>query len=105
MHGDAGERVGGRAVGGDARGLRGALAYGPVVAWLRSERLAARRGRLDRGHLHELARLLPELAAPIDVDRPEPLSEGEQRQRLFDAIEHAILAAGGPLLLVADDLH
>ena len=38
------------------------------------------------------------------LPRPEPLPESEQRQRLFDAVARAILAPGGPLLLVADDL-
>ncbi len=83
----------------------GALAYGPVVTWLRSGELAARRGRLDRGRLAELARLLPELAGESGLDRPEPLTESEERQRLFDAVTQAILAAGGPVLLIADDLH
>ncbi len=80
----------------------GALAYGPVAAWLRSDALAARRVRLDRGRLGELARVLPEVPG---LPRPEPLPESEQRQRLFDALARAILAAAGPLLLVADDLH
>jgi DNA-binding SARP family transcriptional activator len=83
----------------------GALAYGPVVAWLRSEQLAARRGRLDRGRLGELSRLLPELGEASAARRPEPLSDSEQRQHLFDAVAAAILATGGPLLLVAEDLH
>ena len=75
----------------------GAVAYGPVVAWLRSEALAPRLRRLDRAHVGELARLLPELG------RPEPLPEAEQRRRLFAALARA-LAPGTPLLLVADDL-
>jgi DNA-binding SARP family transcriptional activator len=86
----------------------GALAYGPVVAWLRSEALNGRLGRLDRARLTELARLLPELLSEVpDLPRPEPLPENDQRQRLFDALAWVILApgAGGPLLLVADDLH
>jgi DNA-binding SARP family transcriptional activator len=78
----------------------GALAYGPVAAWLRSEALAPRRVRLDRGRLAELARVLPEVAA-----RPEPLPESEQRQRLFDALAAALLGSSVPVLLVADDLH
>ena len=83
----------------------GALAYGPVVAWLRSEALAARRGRVDRRHLSELGRLLPELAHEHGLDPPEPLPESEQRQRLFDALVRAIRAPDAPLLLVADDIH
>ena len=75
----------------------GAVAYGPVVAWLRSEALAPRLRRLDRVHVSELARLLPELG------RPEPLPEAEQRQRLFAALAE-VLAPSTPLLLIADDL-
>jgi DNA-binding SARP family transcriptional activator len=79
----------------------GALAYGPVAAWLRADALAARRARLDRGRLGELSRLLPE----IGEVPPEPLPESEERQRLYNALGSAILAPGPPLLLVADDLH
>jgi DNA-binding SARP family transcriptional activator len=79
----------------------GALAYGPAVAWLRSEPLAASRRRLDAGRLAELARVLPELA----LTPTEPLPDAEQRQRLFDALACAIRAPAVPLLLVADDLH
>jgi DNA-binding SARP family transcriptional activator len=76
----------------------GALAYGPVVAWLRTPQFAERLRRLDRGRLAELARLLPELG-----DAPPPLPESEQRRRLFDAVAHVV---GGvePLLLIADDI-
>jgi DNA-binding SARP family transcriptional activator len=91
---------------GRAYAAEGALAYGPVVTWLRSETLRVHLERLERPHLTELARLLPELLAAIPgLARPEPLPEGEQRQRLFDAVARAILAPGGSLLLVADDLH
>jgi hypothetical protein len=79
----------------------GALAFAPVVAWLRSEPLAARCRRLDHRHRAELARLLPELGLP----RPESLPAGEERRRLFDALASAVLATGGPLLLIADDVH
>jgi tetratricopeptide (TPR) repeat protein len=78
----------------------GALAYGPVAAWLRAEALVARRVRLDRRRLTELARVLPEVAL-----MPDPLPEDEQRRRLFDALAAAIAGSGGPLLLIADDLH
>jgi DNA-binding SARP family transcriptional activator len=84
----------------------GALAYGPLVAWLRADAFRARLQRLDRASLRELARLLPELRPKaLHLDRREPLIEGDQRQRLFNATTEAILAAGGPLLLVSDDLH
>jgi DNA-binding SARP family transcriptional activator len=78
----------------------GALAYGPVAAWLRSDALAPRRVRLDPGRLRELSRVVPEVPGT-----PQPLPADEQRQRLFDAIARALLAAAAPVLLVADDLH
>ena len=78
---------------------------GRSSAWLRSEAIGTRLRRLDRAHLTELARLLPELAAELpDLPRPEPLPEPEQRRRLFAALARALLAPGAPLLLVADDL-
>src|SRR5215468_6167192 len=80
----------------------GPLAYGVATAWLRSQPVAARLARLDRPQLTELARLLPELAA--HVPPPEPLPAAELRRRLFAAIARAVLAAGVPLLLIADDV-
>ena len=77
----------------------GVLAFGPVVAWLRSEALAPRRVRLDPRRLNELARVLPELPGA-----PQPLAPDEQRLQLFDAMARAILASTVPVLLVADDL-
>ncbi len=83
----------------------GALAYGPVVAWLRTEEFKARLRRVDRAHLTELARVLPELLSVVpDLAPPERLPERDQRQRLFDAVARAIFSPGAPLLLVADDL-
>jgi DNA-binding SARP family transcriptional activator len=89
-------------VEGRAYPAEGPLAYGVATAWLRSEPVAARLSRLDRPHLTELARLLPELAT--QVPPPEPLPEAELRRRLFTAITRAVLAAGTPLLLIADDV-
>jgi DNA-binding SARP family transcriptional activator len=79
----------------------GSLAYGVATAWLRCEPVAARLPRLERLRLTELARLLPELAGQ---QPPEPLPEAELRHRLFGAIGRALLAAGAPLLLIADDV-
>ncbi len=81
----------------------GALAYGPVVSWLRSEVLAPRVRRLDAFRRTELARLLPELLTP-ELAPPQPLPESDQRQRLFDAIASAVLGSTRPMLLVADDI-
>ncbi len=77
----------------------GALAYAPVVAWLRDLGVARWRGRLTAAQLAALAPLVPELS--IEPAPPDPGS----RLRLFDAAAGALRAAGGPVLLVADDLH
>ncbi len=84
----------------------GALAYGPVVAWLRSEPLAGYLGRLDPARLGELARLLPDLhQAPPGLSPPAPAPDPDRRRLLFEALALALLAPSRPLLLVADDLH
>jgi DNA-binding SARP family transcriptional activator len=89
-----------------AYAAEGALAYAPVVEWLRSEALQARLERLDPAHLTELSRLLPELLSEVaGLTPPDPLPERDQRQRLFDAAAQVILAPGPPLMLVAEDLH
>jgi DNA-binding SARP family transcriptional activator len=82
----------------------GALAYGPVVSWLRSVPLAAHLGRLDPPRLAELARLLPELRPP-GPPGPDPPPGRDQRRLLFEAVAQAVTAPGRPLLLIADDLH
>ncbi|HYZ61651.1 MAG TPA: AAA family ATPase, partial [Acetobacteraceae bacterium] len=87
---------------GRAYPAEGPLAYGLVTAWLRSQPVAARLSRLERPHLTELSRLLPELTARTAP--PEPLPEAELRRRLLGAITRALLAAGAPLLLIADDV-
>jgi DNA-binding SARP family transcriptional activator len=84
-----------------AYSAEGPVAYGIATAWLRSQPVASRLARLERPHLTELARLLPELAE--NVAAPESLPEAELRRRLFDAIARALLAAGEPLLVIVDD--
>lgn len=79
----------------------GALAYAPVVSWLRAEPVTARVSRLEDGQRAELARLLPELGSTAPVALPM----AEQRRRLFDVLADAIAAPGPPLLLLADDAH
>ncbi len=84
----------------------GELAYGPVVAWLRSPDVRGGLRRLGREQLTELARLLPELLVEMpDLPRPEPLTDSEQRHRMLDAVALALRRTGRPLLLVGDDLH
>ncbi len=77
----------------------GALAYAPVVAWLRDLGVARWRGRLTAAQLAALAPLVPELS--IEPAPPDPGS----RLRLFDAVVRALHAGDRPVLLVADDLH
>ncbi|HEY1320763.1 MAG TPA: AAA family ATPase, partial [Streptosporangiaceae bacterium] len=95
-------RAGAVTVEARAYPAEGSLAYGLAAAWLRSPPVSARLSRLERPQLTELARLLPELAGRVPP--PEPLPEAELRQRLFGAIARAVLAAGTPLLLIADDV-
>ena len=79
----------------------GELAFGPVIALLRAHPLI----RLDDAYIGEVARLLPEiLALRPDLPRPAALTEAWQRQRLFEALAHAILSINQPLLLLIDDL-
>ncbi|MFP4345174.1 MAG: BTAD domain-containing putative transcriptional regulator [Anaerolineales bacterium] len=85
--------------------VEGPLAYAPVIGWLRTPTLQRALSRLEEVWLTELARLLPELLIEKpELPRPEPLTESWQRQRLFEALGHAFLAAGQPLLLFIDDL-
>jgi DNA-binding SARP family transcriptional activator len=87
---------------GRAYAAGGPVAYGLATTWLRAPSLAARMSRLDPAQLTELSRLLPELAGRVPP--PEPLPEAELRRRLLGAVARALLAAGAPLLLVADDV-
>jgi DNA-binding SARP family transcriptional activator len=85
--------------------VEGGLAYAPIVSWLRSSALQTALQTLDDIWLVELVRLLPELGVKRpDLSQPEPLTESWQRQRLFEALVRAILAARQPLLLLLDDL-
>src|SRR6266516_4806479 len=83
----------------------GQLSLAPVTDWLRSDGLRSHLGQLDMVWLTEVARLLPELLAERpDLPRYESVTEYGQRQRFFEALARAILAASQPLLLLIDDL-
>ncbi|MBX2997463.1 MAG: AAA family ATPase [Caldilineaceae bacterium] len=83
----------------------GALAYAPMVAWLRSPTIRQALPSLDAVWLGETARLLPELLVTYpQLPPPSPLNEGWQRQRFFEALARALLHRGEPLLLFLDDL-
>jgi len=83
----------------------GGLAYAPIVELLRSHAIGPGLRRLGDPWLGEIALLLPELLGERpDLPSPSPLTEDWQRTRLLDALSHAVLAEGRPLLLVIDDL-
>jgi DNA-binding SARP family transcriptional activator len=83
----------------------GRLALAPVTEWLRSETIRNAFSRLPEVWLTEIARLLPELLDERPkLQRPEQTAELSQRQRFFEALSRAVLAASQPLLLLIDDL-
>lgn len=83
----------------------GELPYAPVIEWLRTETMIARYQQLEAIWIIDLLRLVPDLQhAHGDLPVPQPLSEGWQRQRLFEAMSRAFSDAQQPLLLWIDDL-
>jgi predicted ATPase len=83
----------------------GQLSLAPVTDWLRSEVLRSHLVRLDTVWRTEVSRILPELLAEQpDLPPYEPMTEYGQRQRFFEALARAVLAAPQPLLLLIDDL-
>lgn len=100
-------RVGGERVAALARcyASEGRLALGPLIAWLASARLRPHLAGLPPIWRTEVARVLPEVAPGLpDALAPAPISEYGQRQRFFEALARAVLAAPPPLLLIIDDL-
>ncbi len=84
----------------------GPLAYSPIIDCLRAEPLHKSLKQLSLLRLGELARLMPELLIEHPtLLPPEPLLDQWQRQRFFEALASALLAAGQPLLFLLDDLH
>ncbi len=87
-------------------GAEGRLSLSPVSEWLRNPALRAYWSGLDQVWLTEVARLLPELLEDDRrVPQPQPIAEAGGRQRFFEALARAVLAAPRPLLLSIDDLH
>jgi predicted ATPase len=102
-----------RALRGGATVLRGrcidlvgtGLPYLPLVEALRPLHGSPLLGEVPGG-LGELARLLPELAAPADADPPAGVTDSQLR--LFEeslAVLERLGEGGRPLLLVLEDLH
>lgn len=83
----------------------GRLSLAPIADWLRSRAVNPHLESLDPVWLTEVSRLLPELlTARTALARPEPMGEYGQRQRFFEALARAVLAAPRPMLLWIDDL-
>ncbi len=98
-------RQGHGAVAAHCYAAEGALAYAPIVAWLRTDFVYQRLSMLEPLWLTEVARLLPELLTQHpQLPAPGPLTAGWQRQRLFEALARALLTSQGPCLLLLDDL-
>lgn len=85
--------------------VEGALAYAPIVSWLRAKAIYTLLPTLERGWLAEVARLLPELRTADSQSAPTGPTERWQRQLLFEALARAVLCCREPLLLFIDDLH
>jgi len=79
----------------------GALAYGTLTAWLRTDSLQRTLPTLDAAWLSEVARLLPELLVQNpEIAPPEPLTESWQQQRFFEALARAFRAPRQLVLLL-----
>jgi predicted ATPase len=88
-----------------AYAAEGSLAFDPVAEWLRAESVRPRLHALEDVWKAEIARLLPELLSDRpSLPHPQPLAEGWQRRRFFEALARAFLVAPEPLLLALDDL-
>ncbi len=88
-----------------------AVAYAPVVEWLRGRAIQSRLANLEDVWLVEIARIFPTLLADhAHLTPPGPFTEAWQRTRLFEALAHAVLGPEAaaqvhePLLLFLDDL-
>lgn len=82
----------------------GRLPFAPMREILLADGFKTALRTLEPVWLAELSRLLPELAEHSELPKAEPLGEGWQRQRLFEALARATLSAPQPLVLLFDDL-
>jgi DNA-binding SARP family transcriptional activator/predicted ATPase len=83
----------------------GQLSLAPAADWLRSDVLRKNLAKLDPVWRTEVSRILPELVSEYPELPPyEPITEYGHRQRFFEALARAVLAAPQPLLLLIDDL-
>ena len=99
------EKEGHRVARARTHALKGQLAYGPVVDWLRSDPIKSTLVQLDTAWLAEIARLLPELLSDYpELPAPKPLTGSWQRRQIFEALCNAFTLVNAPLLLILDDL-
>ncbi|HEV2131845.1 MAG TPA: AAA family ATPase [Longimicrobiaceae bacterium] len=99
------ERQGFRTAWGRAFAMEGGPAYSAIVPCVRAGLLRKVDPPLEPLWLTEIARILPELLIEHPgLDPPASITDAWQRSRLFEALARAVLAGGGPLLLVLDDL-
>lgn len=99
------ERQGFPTAAGRAHAMAGGPAYAAIVPWVKAGLCREAGQPLEPLWLAEIARIVPELL--IDhpgLDSPVPITDAWQRSRFFEALARAVLAGGGPLLLVLDDL-
>lgn len=83
----------------------GALAYSPVVTWLRTAVINPTVTALEPVWKTEVTRLLPELqAVHPELPTPAPITQCWQYQRFFEALAYTFLGPKRPLLLFLDDL-
>ncbi len=83
----------------------GQLSLAPISDWLRSDALRTNLAKLDLVWRIEVSRIVPELRAKhSDLPPYETMTEYGQRQRFFEALARAVLAAPQPLMLLIDDL-
>jgi len=94
-----------------AYAAEGTLAFSPVAAWLRAPFVSSQLPQLSEVWLRDVARILPELLiAYPGLPEPDPLTTPGERERLFDALLHAVLlghstsTTGKPFVLFLDDL-
>jgi len=81
------------------------MSYAPLIEALRAPDAQPALAQIAPVWRTELARLLPELlTADPALPPPQPLTEGWQRQHLYDALLRAVMPSAQPLIVLLDDL-
>ncbi len=87
-----------------------AMAYAPMLSWLRTPSILHNIASLPAAYQQQLARLLPELTERRRVtesSNTEAVSQrpaSGRRRLLFEAVTHAIAENLGPVMLLLDDV-